>query len=214
MTVSFQDCVFDYGGVIANIDLPRMRRRLRDLGISLWRQFWHKSRLEAIARLFTDGLDDGHRAVEALRALCRPGTTSNEVRNCMDEFAAQIPPERLNIIAELRRRGCRVFLLSNNHPSFWSLAKNEMHRLGHPPAKLFDGICLSCEMGVAKPDRQAYEIFTARLGVVPEKTLYFDDEADNVTAAAAMGFKAVRVPRNRLESVPEFRQLLASLQML
>lgn len=56
--------------------------------------------------------------------------------------------------------------------------------------ELFDGIFLSNEMGMVKPDREAFEHVVARLGVLPEQVLFLDDNQINVDGARAAGLLA------------------------
>lgn len=53
----------------------------------------------------------------------------------------------------------------------------------------FDAICLSSEIGVAKPDPRAYEIAAERMGVLPEECIFTDDRIDLCTAASWVGMK-------------------------
>lgn len=55
----------------------------------------------------------------------------------------------------------------------------------------FDAICLSSEIGVAKPDAEAYEIVAERLGVLPEECVFTDDRLDLCTAAEWVGMKSI-----------------------
>ena len=56
---------------------------------------------------------------------------------------------------------------------------------------LFDGIALSYEMGVIKPDARAYTIAAARLGMLPEECLFIDDHLGYVESAKAVGMQAI-----------------------
>jgi HAD superfamily hydrolase (TIGR01509 family) len=55
----------------------------------------------------------------------------------------------------------------------------------------FDAICLSSEIGVAKPNAEAYEITAQRLGVLPEECVFTDDRLDLCTAADWVGMKSL-----------------------
>jgi len=54
-------------------------------------------------------------------------------------------------------------------------------------ADLFDEVVLSCEAGVAKPDRRIFELALGRLGAEPGRTLFIDDTPGHVAAAEALG---------------------------
>ncbi|MFF1919376.1 HAD-IA family hydrolase [Streptomyces sp. NPDC058221] len=56
---------------------------------------------------------------------------------------------------------------------------------------LADHVVSSARVGVAKPDREIYDIAAARAGVAPERCLFVDDRLENVEAARAMGMTGV-----------------------
>ena len=94
-------------------------------------------------------------------------------------------PGSVEILAELRRRGHRLIALTN-----WSaeLFPTVRHRL--PFLDDFEGIVVSGEEGLAKPDPAIFRVLLDRHGVVPDETVYVDDVDRNVVAAANLGFRA------------------------
>lgn len=61
----------------------------------------------------------------------------------------------------------------------------------------------SARLGVAKPDRQIYEVAAERAGVALDRCLFVDDRAENVEAAVALGMVGVHYgePADLRESV-------------
>ena len=57
---------------------------------------------------------------------------------------------------------------------------------------LFDDIVVSGAEGVAKPDREIFQILSRRLARPIGGVFYVDDSARNVDAARAVGMDAVR----------------------
>ncbi|MEJ5998058.1 HAD family hydrolase [Corynebacterium sp. H130] len=68
------------------------------------------------------------------------------------------------------------------------LAKKVLEK--HTWLQDFDAIAMSCEIGVEKPQREAYEIALQRLKAKPEETHFFDDNEANVQAAKELGINA------------------------
>lgn len=56
--------------------------------------------------------------------------------------------------------------------------------------ELFDGIYLSNEMGIVKPDAEAFAHVVEKLDVLPEQILFLDDNQINVEGARAAGLLA------------------------
>jgi putative hydrolase of the HAD superfamily len=95
-------------------------------------------------------------------------------------------PGAVELLRALRGK-VRLACLSNNNSVHWGRLCDVfgIHRE-------FDAAYLSHEIGVMKPDRRAYEYVLARERVAPSDTVFFDDNADNVAAAGALGIAAYR----------------------
>jgi HAD superfamily hydrolase (TIGR01509 family) len=52
---------------------------------------------------------------------------------------------------------------------------------------------ISCETGKLKPDQEAYEAVTEKLGIAPEKVVLFDDSQVNIEGAKKLGWSAYLV---------------------
>jgi 2-haloacid dehalogenase len=96
-------------------------------------------------------------------------------------------PGTVAVLAELRAAGVPLYALSN-----WSAETFRLTRGRFPFLEWFDGLVVSGEEGVTKPDRRIFELLIERFGLVPAATLFVDDSAANVTAARDLGLDAVR----------------------
>ena len=56
----------------------------------------------------------------------------------------------------------------------------------------FEGIVISGEVGVNKPDRRIFEHLIEHFGIEPSAALLVDDSSANVEAAKALGFSAIQ----------------------
>lgn len=68
--------------------------------------------------------------------------------------------------------------------------EEEERRFGF--ASIFDPICYSHELGVAKPDPRAYRAALAQMGASPEQVLFIDDNEAPLRGAIACGIRAIR----------------------
>ena len=89
----------------------------------------------------------------------------------------------VEILADLRRHDVRLLALSN-----WSAETFPVARERYPFLGWFDGIVISGEIGVAKPDARIFEALIERHDVEPSQTVFVDDSEANVAAAAQLGF--------------------------
>jgi 2-haloacid dehalogenase len=92
----------------------------------------------------------------------------------------------VEILREVRRAGLRTYALSN-----WSTETFAGTRELYPFLDEMDGILVSGEVKVGKPDPAIFREFLARFGLTAEQTAFIDDRLDNVEAAADLGIVAL-----------------------
>jgi 2-haloacid dehalogenase len=95
-------------------------------------------------------------------------------------------PETVQILAELRARGHRLFALTN-----WSAETFPMAQGRFPFLQWFEDIVVSGEVKLAKPDPRIYRLALERNRLRAETTLFVDDAMHNVQAARALGLPAI-----------------------
>lgn len=84
----------------------------------------------------------------------------------------------------LRAKGVPVFALTNFGRYSFDEAVPKMDFLQD-----FDRLYVSGRMGVIKPDPRIYEMVEEDCGIAPDRLLFTDDRADNITAAARRGWR-------------------------
>ncbi|MCK2240615.1 MULTISPECIES: contact-dependent growth inhibition system immunity protein [unclassified Crossiella] len=87
----------------------------------------------------------------------------------------------LTALADLRSPRTRIVILSNAWPS----ARRRLNRSGHRAT--FDGVVLSAEAGVAKPDPRSYQTALRTLALPAHQTLFVDDTPGHLAAAGDQG---------------------------
>ncbi len=115
-----------------------------------------------------------------------------------------IDPAMTDFIADMKARVARLVLLSNI--PFDGAGK--LRRGGYGWVSLFDGLVLSCEHRVIKPERAIYEICIAAAGTMPERCLLVDDVPGNIAGARDSGMQGhvyAGIPALRSELERNFR---------
>jgi len=87
------------------------------------------------------------------------------------------------LVDSLRRRAVPLYALTN-----WSRDKFPVARARFDFLSWFDGIVVSGEEGLVKPDPAIFHRLTTRYGLDPSITLFIDDMAYNTAAARDLGF--------------------------
>lgn len=203
--------VFDYGGVLVNIDDGQVVRALKGLGLSTLKQLWYARTIKRLMHQFINGLVPEDICLEEMRMLCRKGTTKEDILDVLDKLCGNLPIERMQALVELRKK-YKIYLLSNINNFLWRKSVRQIRDLGLEPADCFDNFFLSYDIGIAKPDRGIYDHLIAKTGLIPEHTLYFDDRKDNYEAGCRCGFKSVLVRTDHIEESREWNELISHAQ--
>ena len=104
-----------------------------------------------------------------------------------EEMIAGVLDGTVEVLGELRSAGLRCFALSNMEPDTFELRRARFGFFGS-----LDGYVISGLEGVVKPDPEIFEILFSRYGLEPAATVFIDDVAANVQAAAKLGVIAIR----------------------
>lgn len=92
----------------------------------------------------------------------------------------------VQLLRELKYKKYRLFALSNWSAETFPIAQKKFDFLG-----LFDGIVLSGEEKMNKPEPEIYKRLLFRYQLQADNCIFTDDNQDNVSAAQALGIDAI-----------------------
>jgi 2-haloacid dehalogenase len=177
--------VFDLGGVLIDWDPRYLYRQLFDDPDEM-----ESFLAEVTTAEWNAHQDAGRPWAEAIELLV---AEHPERRELIEAFHARWPemlageiPGTVHVLGELRAAGVRLVALSNWSAEMFPIARERFDFLAW-----FEGIVISGDVGVNKPDRRIFELLIDRFGIEPAAALFIDDSAANVDAAAALGFRAI-----------------------
>lgn len=127
--------IFDLGGVLIDLDMPRCLESFRALGVdpTVLLQPSAESAQQGRARatlcdgLVANGAMDLYQTgdistpdfVAGIQRYCTPGTTGEQVLQAWNDCLLNIPAYKLEFIKSLRDQGYSVHLLSNTNDAHW-----------------------------------------------------------------------------------------------
>ena len=134
---------------------------------------------------------DAGRPWAELRALVEESWPQHAplVDRYVDGFAASLTgpvPGSAEIVDELFAAGTRLYGLTN-----WSAELFHHAIPAAPSIGLLEGIVVSGEVGLAKPDPEIFRLTIDRFALDPARTAFVDDSPRNVEAARSVGLHAV-----------------------
>lgn len=113
-------------------------------------------------------------------------------------------PGMAALVDRLARCGVPRYLLTNMPR--WVFDERQA---AYPVLRRFDGAVVSGDEGILKPDPAIFRLALTRFGLDPATTLFVDDSAVNVEAAADLGFRV-----HHFVDAPGLEQELVALGVL
>lgn len=115
-------------------------------------------------------------------------------------FAGMGPDEdMIDAVRRAKGAGVRTGLISNS----WGAGRYD--RAVFP--ELFDGVVISGDVGLHKPEPEIFRLGAERIGVPPEECVFVDDLKENCAGAEAVGMTAV-LHRGSEGTLPRIEELL------
>lgn len=107
----------------------------------------------------------------------------------------------LALVEEAKSQGLQVAVLSNViEPTYKTLQQAGYY-------DLFDGVIGSCEVGLAKPQVEIYELALSRMKTTADRSIFIDDKQKNLDPAAKMGFTTI-LAKSPTQIIEDTRALL------
>ncbi|MEY3481414.1 MAG: hypothetical protein RIQ71_2189 [Verrucomicrobiota bacterium] len=173
--------IFDIGNVLVRFDHMRAVASLSSLGADVS----DRSEMEQLAARYERGEVDRAAFLGQLRVILRHNADDESVARAWQEI---FEPNRLMWeLVEKLHASYPLYLLSNTN----CLHHDYLLRQYAVFEKFADGV-YSYRAGMAKPEREIFELAIRQFGVDPQATIYLDDLAANVEAARGAGLRAFR----------------------
>ena len=179
--------VFDLGGVIINLNVPRCVENFKRLMgeanvrnvLGIDDEGEGVVAVSAATKQLMHDYEYGNISTEeflkSIQEYCYPGTTIEQIRTAWLSMLGDLPQERLDYIKELRAKGYRTVLLSNSNELHWDPIW-EQYQLGN----YFDAVFASHHLHMAKPNKEIFEHVVREANV--EDAIYVDDLEKNRAA--------------------------------
>ena len=197
---SSRGLLVDFGGVLTTNVFESFRAFCRDEGLDP-DAFLDLFRSDPEARRDLREVETGRIDEDefARRIGERLGVQSSE--GLIDRLFARIVPDGEMVAAVKRAKsaGVKTGLLSN------SMGAGRYDRAAFP--ELFDGVVISGEVGLHKPQPEIFRLGAERIGLDPEDCVFVDDLRENCEGAEAVGMTAI-LHRGAETTVPELERLL------
>ena len=120
-------------------------------------------------------------------------------------YEKQVRPniELFNSLEEMRKLGIKTAILSNTI----SIYRQTQEQIGISKQNGFDPIVLSWQEGIAKPNRDIFELALKKLKVKPEEVIFIDDSVEHIKGAEQVGIRGILFD-NTKNVIKQIRELI------
>lgn len=121
--------------------------------------------------------------IMALKKNSIPEAVYKKTYEMVENFYPYMPPfeNMYGFVKELKDNGYGIYLLSNASSDFHERRKDI------PALSLFDGVLISADHKLLKPEREIYEALYEKFSLNPDECFFIDDVQANIDGAKAAG---------------------------
>ena len=206
----YKNVVFDFGNVLFDLNLGRIRECFEELlGEQEAQKAFELLDGQQVFKTYEVGGMSTEEFVEAIRLSSPENLTADNVIASWNSIFKEMPLRRFEFLEALRKN-YRVFLLSNINQLHEDYVANYMktsHGISDFESRYFDGVYYSHHIRLRKPMPEIYEYVLADAEIKAHETVFFDDLTENIEAANDIGIKGIHKPVSS-EVIEMARELL------
>ncbi len=201
--MDFKTIIFDFGGVVIDIDPQLTIDEFKKLGMSDSDTFLKPGFINNVIRKFERGILTPEVFRDKVRAEAGINFTDQQIDDAWNALLFDIPAERIEVIEEVKENH-KILLLSNSNEIHYDLYVRDLQlRFGYREFdELFDKAYFSFDLHLSKPDVEIYEFVMYQHKLNPDETLFIDDNIDNINTAKSLGWKTFHLESpNRIRDI-------------
>jgi len=185
-----KNIIFDFGGVILNIDYNLATQSFISLGIENQGSFYSQSKQASLFDELEKGIITPDEFRNQFKRLSAKNLTDAQIDSAWNSMILDLPAERI-ILLEKTKKNYRTFMLSNSNIIHYDVyVKNLEEKYGY---KSFSGLLekayFSHQVKMKKPEREIFELVINENKLNPEETLFIDDSVQHIEVAKQVGLR-------------------------
>ena len=185
--------IFDFGGVLINIDYQRTIDAFKDFGMLDFEERYSQAAQSTLFNDFETGKISTQRFVNELLQNLPSGISANRVVKAWNAMILDVPPAAVELLKSLQG-SYRLFLLSNTNEIHIPKAMAEWSKVSQDSFESqFERVYYSHQIGMRKPNREVFEFVCLENTIDPNKALFLDDSIQHVLGARAAGLHAIHL---------------------
>lgn len=188
--------IFDYGGVIINIDYQATLKALKRLGVKDIDEMYSQASQTNLFSDFETGKISAQYFINQLLTYAPIGTSPNQIVHAWNAMILDVPQESIDLLLKLKSEGVRIFLLSNTNSLHIDLANRRWDLVSsEAPEAVFEKVYYSHEVKLRKPNVEIFNLVCDENSLDVQNTLFIDDSIQHIEGAKKVGLTTLHLPK-------------------
>jgi len=198
----YNTIIFDFGGVIINIDYELTRKAFKTLDINNREVNFSQNEQSDLFDKFEKGQISPKMFRQGIKKHLNIDISDREIDMAWNKMLLDIPPERIDWILKLKEK-YQCVLLSNTNAIHYDAFREEFEaNYGYEKfSDLFHKTYFSHEIALRKPDANIYNYVLNDLNLKPSEVLFLDDTEKNINAAQKLGWNCILWKNKELDEL-------------
>ncbi len=189
---AIKNIIFDFGGVILNINYYLAVAAFKELGLEDFDQWYSQKNQSNLFDEFEIGQISPQAFREEIKKHFTKPITDEQINKAWNALLLDLPAERIQLIQAIGKK-YRCFLLSNTNEIHIESFSAEIERVYGMNTfnNLFEKIYYSSRINMRKPDKEIFEYVLKENGLAPEETIFIDDSIQHIDGAIKTGIRTL-----------------------
>lgn len=190
---SIKNILFDLGNVLYDIDFDVMYQRFHQLGIPNFENHFTLNKSDALFFELEKGEVDAIQFCARFNQLYQLELSDSTIIDAWNSLLIGFRKDSMDWV-KLNRNQFDIFLYSNTNQIHYDYFIPQYAReIGGDFNSLFKKPYYSHKMGMRKPDPTSFQFILNQEGLIAAETLFVDDNAPNIVAAASVGLQVLHL---------------------
>lgn len=185
-----KNIIFDFGGVLLNIDLKRSFDAFEALGYLNFEDLFAQHHADDLFQRLETSQIKVNEFYDKLALLAPNTVTHLQLQNAWNAMLINYRTRSIDFLKTLRK-DYNIYLLSNTNEIHYNrFTQMLQEETGHKKLEdFFDKAWFSHLIYLRKPDVETFKFGLSDAGINAEETLFIDDSFSNLPAAESVGMK-------------------------
>lgn len=188
-----KNIIFDLGNVLLDLDFPNTERQFQLLLEDEFENVYNGLHASGHFKAHETNKISDDEFISGIKEASTKPLTDQQIIDAWNGMLVEIKAGRLEMLKRLGQN-YKVYLLSNTNSVHIEWLNQHLQKSHGMTIQDFDALFVkpyySYKINLRKPGTEIYEFVLSDGGMIPEETLFIDDNAANIEGARAVGIKA------------------------